>query len=237
MPPEYPVEISPVREATLVGTADLSFWTDPLRREKLRPADHDGRAQLYISAVASRFKGIPFREVSISICAYPDSIDTTQEGIFLAHAFNSVRFFAWCERTFFATPYYYAAIAVDPGPPASFEVTQRTGSLLRAAMAATTNADRREPIHSGYECWEPTIFLPTRPSKPDAPRKQFFARLSGDTQVYTFLPDDDRITIQPSAAAPILQSLIDSRFSGRQWMIRQSGTHARSKTVTCPRQG
>ena len=80
MPPKYPVEISPVREVTLVGTADLSFWTDRLRTEKLRPADHDGQAQLYISAVASRFKGIPFREVSISICTYPDSIDTTAGG-------------------------------------------------------------------------------------------------------------------------------------------------------------
>jgi hypothetical protein len=236
MPPKYPVEISPVREVTLVGSADLSFWTDRLRAEKLRLADHDGQAQLYISAVASRFKGIPFCEVSISICAYPDSIDTTEEGIFLAHAFNSVRFFAWCERTFLSTPYYHAAIAVDPGPPASFEVTQRTGSLLRAAMTATPNADRRSPIHSGYECWEPTIFLPMRNSRPNAPAKQFFARLGGDTQVYSFLSDRDQITIQLSAAAPILQSLIDSRFTGRQWMIRQNGTHARSKTVTRPQQ-
>ncbi len=236
MPPKYPVEISPVREVTLAGAADLSFWTDRLRTENLRPADHDGQAQIYISAVGSRFKGIPFREVSISICAYPDSIDTP-EGIFLAHAFNSVRFFAWCERTFFATPYYYAVIAVDPGPLASFEVTGRTSSLLRAAMTRTTNTDRREPIHSGHECSEPTIFLPTRQSKPNAPQKQFFARLSGDTQIYPFLRDHDRITIQPSTAAPILQSLIDSNFTGRQWMIRKCGTHARSKTVTCPRQG
>ncbi len=126
MPPKYSVEISPVREVTLVGAANLAFWIERLRTEKLRPADHDGQAQIYISAVASRFKGIPFREVSISICAYSDSIDTTVEGIFLAHAFNSVRFFAWCERRFFSTPYYHAAIAVDPGPPASFEMTQHT---------------------------------------------------------------------------------------------------------------
>jgi hypothetical protein len=233
MPPKYIAEISPVREVTLIGAADLAYWTDYLHAENVRPANHDGQAQIYISAAASRFKGIPFREVSISICAYPDGADATQEGIFLAHAFNSARFFAWCERTFFATPYYYAAVAVDPGPPASFEVTQRMGARLRAAMAATTSANRREPIHSG-QCWEPTIFLPTRLSKPNAPPKQFFARFSGDTQVFSYLPDRDRITIQPSAAAPILQSLIDSRFAGRQWMIRQSGTHARSKTVIRP---
>ncbi len=99
-------------------------------------------------------------------------------------------------------------------------------------MTTTTTIGRRAPIHSGYECWEPTIFLPKRPSKPDAPPKQFFARLSGDTQVYSFLSNHDQITLQPSVAAPILQSLIDSRFTGRQWMIRQNATHARSKTVT-----
>src|SRR5688572_9891322 len=113
MRPKLSVEISPVREVTLVGTADLSYWTRELDAERLRAADHDGHAQIIITAVASRFLRVAFRELSIAICALDDAADSTCEGVFLAHAFNSVRFFAWSERTFFSTPYYHAVVAVD----------------------------------------------------------------------------------------------------------------------------
>jgi hypothetical protein len=34
-------ELSHVREVTLLGTADLSFWKDWLMEHDLRPSEHD----------------------------------------------------------------------------------------------------------------------------------------------------------------------------------------------------
>jgi hypothetical protein len=115
---KYVAEVSPVKEVTLHGLADLSFWQEQLAAEGLTPLAQDGKAQLFISATEARFKGIRFRECLIGIHvqrvnAEPDDMPA----MFLLHAWNSLRLFAWIERTLFGTPYYPGQIKVEPKQP------------------------------------------------------------------------------------------------------------------------
>ena len=87
----YISTITDVREVALAGTADLAYWRERLRGEGLAPLDDDGRASLLLTAIESKFRGIPFRELSISVLL-PGG------GAFLAHAFNSSRLLAFAER-------------------------------------------------------------------------------------------------------------------------------------------
>ena len=60
--------------------------------------------------------------------------------------------------------------------------------------------------------------------------KWFSAKLSGDTRTYPFLPGEDVVTIRPTKEDGVLQALSDSRFVGREWIVRENARHAKSKT-------
>src|SRR5262245_50276605 len=107
-PLRWAAEVAPVSEVTLLGSAELPFWRQQLRPAALSPTIKDGRAQLMISAVAAKFKGMPFRELSISVLVSRHAEGGTADGAFLIHAFNSSQLFACIERTFFHTPYFPA---------------------------------------------------------------------------------------------------------------------------------
>lgn len=213
--------VSPVQEVTIVGSADLGFWTDRLRRDGLVPASVEGRAQVLIVSAAFAFKGIPSREVSLSV-----RLDTPGTGrtSYLEQAFNSVRFFAWIERVVFSTPYHHAEVAVEARPPASFSVRLRDGGGLVTTMAAGD----RPPVHAGEEGWQVRVLLPRK--SPTASRRLFHARLFGPTRVFRFLPEDV-LEIQPSLARPVLQALVDSGFKGEEWIVRDGATHRKSRTL------
>src|SRR5215218_5136234 len=131
MPPpsiKYVAQLAHVREVSLLGTADLAYWTERLRSERLTPDECEGNAQVLVIAADARFKGMRFREVSFSILVHRPGAAAAVTGDaaagdagFLAHAFNSSRFFAFCERAFFSTPYYHGRIAVSATVPASIE--------------------------------------------------------------------------------------------------------------------
>lgn len=220
---KYVAQLTQVREVTLRGAADLTFWTKQLQKEDLHPTRVDGQAQILLSAVDSRFMGVPFRELSISVFVSRREDGAQHEGFYLVHAFNSSRFFAFVERTFFHTPYHHAGIQVDSRLPASFQVSKAEGVILRAEMSA---ASGKASLRSAEECWQGPIFLPSRKSA----GKMFFAKLSGYTQTYAF-SSADGVTLKPSQDHPIVQSLIESRFVGKEWIIRGDATHAKSKTV------
>jgi hypothetical protein len=111
-----------------------------------------------VVAADSVFMGIPFREVSISRDSH------------LLQAWNSVRFFAWSERTFFRTPYAHGDVRVTPR---SFEVK----GALRAEMIG-----EREPSFVGQEDETYKVLLPRG--------GYFIARLSGLTKRYPVLASD-----------------------------------------------
>lgn len=226
-PLQFVAEISQVREVSLIGAADLAFWKESLEREKLFPTEVDGQAQLLICGTSAKFKGIPFQELSISVFVSREERRAERDGAFLTQAFNSNWFFALVERMWFATPYDHAQIAVEASLPASIQVKQQGQIAFRSAMVEQGIA-QRQAIRCGDEGWEGPIFLPGRGSL--AGDKWFYSRIGGRTSVYSFLPDRDELTIQPQPGPPALSWLAQSHFAGRQWIIRDSAVHAKSKT-------
>ena len=218
-PPDvrYVAVIAPVCEVILAGTADLAYWRERLGRDGLFPYAAAGRAGLLISAMASSFRGLPFREFSVSVAVSRQSDGATHDDVFLAHACNSSRLLAFAERALFQTPYVPADIRVVEQPPVSIAAADSGTTRFAAALAPETP-------RAGHEAqdWEGAIYLP-------GGEKVFYARLAGPTEVYPFTAADT-LTIQPGADDAALRQLVDSGFSGREWRVRAAATHSRSKT-------
>jgi hypothetical protein len=228
VPVPFVAEITNVREVSLLGTADLGFWKGPLREAKLVPIEKDGQALLLISAMASRFLGVPFRELAIAVMV-GHTAGAKPEGLYLERAFNTSRLFTFIERNWFTTPYEYGKVDVDVAIPASFRLEKTSGLVLRAEMSAEVGATSREPVRAGDECWEGPIYLPGPRGSGDASGKYFYARIAGQTRTYPYNPGDV-LEIKPTPGLPVLQRLVDSGFTGKEWAIRAAATHARSKT-------
>lgn len=226
---KYVATLPHVREVTLVGSADLGFWTDRLRAENLTPLAHDGRARILAISADSRFRGVSFQELSFSIVLAPGSRLAQQlgPGAFLAQAFNSVRFFAFCERTFFGTPYEYGSLRIEASLPASVHLARKQFLLFRAEMGAGAAPSAEVPYRDG---WEGPILLPSRGEKGRG--RWFVARIRGAALPVTFQPGRDSIEIRASSELPIFQDLIDSGFTATHWLVRPDAMHAKSKTYS-----
>jgi hypothetical protein len=220
---KYVADLIDVREVALLGTADLAFWKDLLRKETLFPVERDGRAQLLIIAAELKYLGVRFRELSFSVLVSRRQGEAKEEGAYLTRAFNSFRPFAFAERVFFSTPYYYGDVRLDVGYPASVRLVEGGEVVFGAEMTA---APGREPARSGEDGWYGPVFLPGH--GPNG--KLFFAKLSGPTQTSPFVPSEDVITLKPSKNAPVLNWLVESNFAGHEWAVRADARHAKSKT-------
>ena len=219
---KWAAQLSHVREVTLRGTADLAYWTERLAAQSLTPIGHDGRAQLLLIAADARFRGVRFRELSVSVpVAPPDATGQFSDAAFLASAFNSNRFFAWCERTFFSTPYSHADVRASATPPASIELLKDGQVLFHAAMQPAPDAPR-QPTSLAPAGWSGPVYLPGR-------SRYFIARVHGSTETHPFRPTD-ALTLTPSPETAVVQSLIDSHFAPTTWELRPDADHAKSKT-------
>jgi hypothetical protein len=221
---KWAAQLAHVREISLLGTADLAFWTQRMAAEELVPAPLDGRAQILIVATDAKFMGVRFRELSFSVRVLVPG-EAIGTGAYLLHAFNSCRTFAFCERVFFATPYYHGDVRVSASLPARVELVRDDQVLFRAQMLAPG----REAMRSGKEGWDGPVFLPAKRRGPGA-GKLFFARIEGDTQAYPFLDSMDSLAISPAQDDRVLHALLDSGFAAREWAIRTDAMHAKSKT-------
>lgn len=224
--PPLAAEISPVREVTLAGSADLATWAALLASEGLKPAAIADKARLILTASDSVFKGVPFREFALSVEVLPPREDRGPTGHFLAHAFNSSRFFAFIERAVFHTPYYYAQVSVDPRLPASVTISRDGAVCFRAEMGA---AAERVPRQDAPDRMHGPIYLPRGAMR--AGGKLFYATLEGQTQTYAFDPEHDVVSLTPSASDAVLIALRDSGFQGEEWIIREHARHAKSRTI------
>jgi hypothetical protein len=217
---KYVAVLPHVREIGLLGSSDLALWKDRLVEDNLSPTDFDGKARVLISAIESRFLGIKFREVCISVFAHRDKCGARQDGLFLAVAFNSSRVLAAAERTLFSTPYRHGEIRVDVGLPTSIALFEGDEVAFGATMAADGPASRREPLRIG----------PRDRHDRNASGKWFFAKVGGHTRVYPFLAPGDEVTAGPSYSQETLRWVMEAGFSGQEWVIREDSTHARTKT-------
>ncbi len=234
-PSKFVADLSNVAEVSLLGLAELDFWKPRLAAERLQPIPRDGQAQILIVAAAARFRGFTFRELSISVLAQGSTPDPVQPGAFLLQAFNSRRFFAWAERTFFHTPYAHAQVAVQAALPASVSLTTQPPSSHPANSPILsfqmTSSPPRQPLRRGVESWDGPIYLPVRSAGQSG--KLFFARLTGQTEVFPFA-SGDRWDIQPLPQFRVLSQLQESGFRPHEWQLRPASRHSKTKTFARP---
>jgi len=210
-PVKYVAALKHVREVSLVGAADFRFWKQRLEKEELEPQETEGKAQILIVGAEAKFRGIRFRELSFSVMV--------RGGMFLVRAFNSCRFFAFCERVFFSTPYYGADVRISAAQPAFVRMSEMGEGMFEVQM----KGEGREASSSGQEGWEGPVFLPGN-------AKAFVARIGGESRKYPFLNSQDVLTIKPGANDGVFSSLLDSNFSPMEWIVREDAAHAKSKT-------
>jgi hypothetical protein len=227
---KWAAELAHVREVSLLGRADLAFWKDRLLREELLPAESDGHAHLLIVAANSKYMGVPFRELSFSVLVSSPEEGPFQDAAYLVCAFNSCRFFAFCERAFFSTPYFHGDVRVLASLPASMHLVKKGEVVFAAEMGADASGLGREPSRCGEDGWEGPVFLPEHRRGKGRDSNLFVARLRGYTRTYPFLPATDSVAIRPSSDNEILQALSDSHFLAKEWIVREDATHAKSKT-------
>jgi hypothetical protein len=208
---EYTTIIEPVMEVTLAGTAEDSLWQDLFRKEEMTARNPDGQVEILLSAVDSKFKGIQFQELSISV-------QVGENRYFLAHAYNSIGLFALAERKFFQTPYYPGKITVDPR-----RITLHDGSkpLFEATLPASASLIAEQP-----ECHELLIHLPKNLRQSPNQPHFFHARLEGNTTIYS----GQTASLNIVAHQSIWELLKASNFRLQEWRVRPAARHSKSKT-------
>lgn len=226
----YAAAISGVLEISLVGLADLTFWQDKLRPAGLSPTVRDGCAECLISATNAKFHGIRFRELSFSVFVTNEAGGAARDGAYMAYAFNSLRSFAWIERTLFSTPYYHGQLDVTLGDSARVLAHAAGQPVLHAELNGLGDA-RRELTQSEMANWFGTIYLPSLRPGGACGEKLFYAHLAGETNVYPFDPARDRYQLTPLASHVALHDFRESGFEPRAWNVRPNAQHAKSKTV------
>lgn len=218
-PAKFVVEVQNVKEVTVTAEVDRFFWQERLQEQGLFPFVEQGKAQLIISGTELDWMGKRSNEITIGLVICERPAGDTPDGLFLVDAFNSSRLFAWVERTFFSTPYFWGRIAVAEQLPAQIRLGN---SFLHLQMNHKT-----PPMAAQEEIWQGKIYLPHTPGTPG----QFFvAKLAGYTEVYPFLPDQDSCQITAQPGHPVFQWLLQSPPQFKEWRIRNHAVHARSRT-------
>src|SRR3954451_5939341 len=127
---KWTAQLDHVVEVSLLGSADLDYWQTKLAPISLLPIERDNKAQILIITADARFRGVRFKELSLSVLARPKG--DPADGAYLIHAWNSSRFFAWCERTFFKTPYAFGQVTISASNPVYIAVTDHAQTLFCA---------------------------------------------------------------------------------------------------------
>lgn len=221
----YIATIQHVREVALVGTTDLDYWTRHLRALRLYPHNIAGHAELLISVPRLRWMGLSFCELSIAVRVSLAPDGSSDDGIYLAYAFNSRRLLALIERSWFSTPYHHAQIELHEKPPCGFSLHDGVHVVIDARQGSPERDGMNQLEH-----WERTLYLP--PASPAAMSvpKQFHARIAGQTTIFPFIAEADTFVAHPSLRHAGLDCLIDGGFTPHEWQLRLDAIHARSKT-------
>lgn len=223
-PTRYPTVVAPVEEVSLVAIAPRAVWEEPIRAAGVHPfLVTPDDVELRFLACRTRYMGIRFAEVSLSVAVSHDEAGTGRDGVFLATAFNSVRFFAWVERTMFSTPYAHAEVELAAGAHPRIAVHIAGADVLDIAAGAGT----RETL-PGDGGWEGPIYLPPATS---GRTRWFFGRLRGPSLVLPFDAGADRLGVQPRGGDDPLARL-KAGCRPTHWQVRTGAEHARTRTTT-----
>jgi hypothetical protein len=228
-PGRYPTTVRDVEEISLTGTADAAGWQELLDPEGLTVYRPDDRAEVLLLACGSRFLGVRFRELSLSVRVSLRGDGTTADAYFLLAARNSVRFFAWAERTFFKTPYEHGEVRLAAGERPFLRAPEKSGVLLEAEMG-----EAPREASEGDEEWEGPIYLPTRASRGERRGKLFFAKLTGPSTVRRFDEASDSFHVEPRGPNDPFGILARTGFRPATWMSRIGGVHSRSRSQARP---
>ena len=151
---QYVADLANVKEVTLHGTADLSFWEAVLHKENLFPYHEGDKAILLLSAIAAKWRGFRFKEFVIAVGICFNENGKRLDGYYLPHAFNASKLLAFSERVFFRTPYFHGNIRLENRLPASIRLQDKTEVLFQARMSVPGTP----PIVEYLE-WEGPIFF------------------------------------------------------------------------------
>jgi hypothetical protein len=225
----YAARLTQVRDVTLLGAADWSYWSKRLAAEGLTPTECNGRAQILIIAADAKYLGLRFQELSFSVLVSDSTNGGAREGAFLLQAFNSRRAFAFCERAFFSTPYLAGDVSLSAAYPPSIRLTLGGQTVFLVDLSASEDCSFRTRCLTGDPGWEGPVYLPNRRAGARDGR-WFYAKIRGDTRTYPFLPSHDSLVLRSARESAVFQMLLDSHFTGQECSFRQMATHAKSKT-------
>ncbi|MGB1286917.1 MAG: hypothetical protein ACPG7F_10320 [Aggregatilineales bacterium] len=212
---DYMTIVEPVLEVTLRGFARADLWQQHFHENDLKTQITGQTVEVLISGVSAKYMGIPFRELSVSV-------QMSEKTYFLAHAYNSLRPFAFAERRFFRTPYYPAALEIIPH---RLTVEKAGQSVFNASLSTDATPVNQAP---GLDVLQ--IYLPKNLRKQAQQPHYFHARLEGETVFY----DHSTATLnypQPHQES-IFSLLSQSDFQIEQWWVRETARHSKSKTIT-----
>ena len=223
-PARFPTVVRSVSDIALTGFAVAEPWRPLLEAAHVHPFLDDGRVELALLACSAKYKGKRFRELSLSVAISNADDASTRDGVYLATAFNSVRFFAWVERVFFKTPYAHADVRLLGTPATGFEVRADD-----QAVVCASKGPGEHPGEPGDALWEGPIHLP--PKRAGAGPRCFFGRLEGESTRYAYDAARDRIAVRPRSTNDPLALLETSEFRPASWQVRTGAVHARTKTI------
>src|SRR5262249_8911384 len=150
--------------------------------------------------------------------------------VFLVHAYNSLRFFAFVERMLYRTPYHHGHVYVSARQPPYVDLASPDGHFW-----ATTLPGEQEPrpVRREPDGWAGAVYPLRRSAKTGAVGELFYASLAGDTIAYPFDEGRDVMKLAPSGRG-VLRELADSDFRVTEWVIRPDATHRKSRTMSRP---
>ena len=212
---QYVTIIEPVFEVALFGTGNHTVWENFIEKEGLELASHEGKTNIIINVVDSRYMGIRFREFSISL-------EVSPQRYFLAKAYNSIGMFARAERAFFHTPYYKGKIDVS-ATRISLQHNQLSvfEACIPEGVVPFAESDGREEL---------LIHLPKRLRTNARKPHYFHALLEGAAISYP--GDEVQVMMTPERDDVVLNLLKASCFQVQEWRVRSSARHSKSKTYS-----
>jgi hypothetical protein len=113
--------------------------------------------------------------------------------------------------------------------PIKVELKRNGNPIFKIGMGQDEN---REIAHLNQDGWHGMVVLPGPKSHKHNPFKYFIAKIEGETIKCNFDNSRDSLFIANDSNVEELSQLIDSGFKGKEWMIRRSANHSKSKSYS-----